>query len=33
VRRRLLALGVEAYVTKPFKIAEMTELMERLLAD
>jgi PAS domain S-box-containing protein len=31
VRRRLLALGVEAYVTKPFKIAEMTELIERLL--
>jgi CheY-like chemotaxis protein/nitrogen-specific signal transduction histidine kinase len=33
VRRRLLALGVQGYVTKPFKIAEMTELVERLLAE
>jgi CheY-like chemotaxis protein/anti-sigma regulatory factor (Ser/Thr protein kinase) len=32
VRRRLLALGVAAYVTKPFKVKEMIELVERLLA-
>jgi PAS domain S-box-containing protein len=33
VRRRLLALGVDAYVTKPFKVNEMLELVERLLGD
>lgn len=31
VRRRLLAMGVDAYVTKPFNVAEMMELVERLL--
>jgi PAS domain S-box-containing protein len=31
VRRRLLALGVDGYVTKPFKVNEMLELVERLL--
>jgi CheY-like chemotaxis protein/anti-sigma regulatory factor (Ser/Thr protein kinase) len=31
VRRRLLAIGVDAYLTKPFKVAEMTELIEGLL--
>jgi CheY-like chemotaxis protein len=33
VRRRLLALGVAAYVTKPFKVKEMIDLIERLLAE
>jgi PAS domain S-box-containing protein len=32
VRRRLLALGVAAYMTKPFKVKEMIDLIERLLA-
>jgi CheY-like chemotaxis protein len=31
VRRRLLAIGVDAYLTKPFKVTEMTELVARLL--
>jgi CheY-like chemotaxis protein len=31
VRRRLLAMGVDAYVTKPFDVAKMIELVERLL--
>jgi PAS domain S-box-containing protein len=33
VRRRLLAMGVDAYVTKPFDVAKMIELVERLLRD
>jgi PAS domain S-box-containing protein len=32
VRRRLLAMGVEAYMTKPFNVAELLALVERLLA-
>jgi CheY-like chemotaxis protein/anti-sigma regulatory factor (Ser/Thr protein kinase) len=31
VRRRLLAMGVDAYLTKPFNVAEMIDLVERLL--
>jgi CheY-like chemotaxis protein len=31
VRRRLLAMGIDEYVTKPFRVAEMIELIERLL--
>src|SRR3954462_2040585 len=33
VRHRLLAIGVAAYVTKPFKVAEMLETIERLLTE
>jgi CheY-like chemotaxis protein len=32
VRRRLLAMGVAAYITKPFNVAEMLDVIERLLA-
>ena len=30
-RRRLLRIGVDEYVTKPFKIAEMIETVERFV--
>jgi PAS domain S-box-containing protein len=33
VRRRLLALGVAAYITKPFNVKDMIETIEALLAD
>jgi PAS domain S-box-containing protein len=32
VRRRLLGLGVAAYITKPFNVKDMIETVERLLA-
>jgi PAS domain S-box-containing protein len=31
VRRRLLAMGVDAYLTKPFNVGEMLAVVERLL--
>ena len=32
-RHRLLALGVDAYMTKPFKVTEMIALIEQLLGE
>ncbi len=31
-RRRLVGLGVDAYLTKPFHVAELTRLVEQLVA-
>jgi PAS domain S-box-containing protein len=33
VRRRMLEMGVNAYITKPFKVAEMLELIDGLLRE
>jgi CheY-like chemotaxis protein len=32
-RRRLLNIGVDAYLTKPFNVAELIELVERHVVD